>query len=333
VNWNLLWKFKAPEKFKTFLWRVGTNALSTRENLLNLLEVDDPTCLLCNQESESICHLFLKCPIARALWFSTCWGFKAEEHTLRSHSDIVQLILNPPPSLCPAYDQWLVSLNMAFTLDEIWQTRNALLHLKAPVDIQASRQHILSKLRECSLFLSQPEPPTHETPILRWSPPPPQGYVKINTDAAIPDSRSALAVIARDDHGAILKVWARITPIHPPLQAKALALLWAVQLAKRERWSHVFIEADSKICIDAILSGDKDQAGSIPHIVFDIHDLALSFLSWSFYWVRRSCNQATHVAAKFTLDSHISCFFILGNLPPSMSDVCKEDALNVFSFS
>ena len=102
---------------------------------------------------------------------------------------------------------------------------------------------------------------------------------------------------------------ARITPVHPPLQVKALALLWAVQLAKRERWSHVFIEADSKICIDAILSGDKDQAGSISHIVSDIHDLASSFLSWSFYWVRRSCNQATHVAAKFALDSRISCFF------------------------
>ena len=74
VNWNLLWKFKAPERIKMFLWRVGTNALPTKENLLNRLEVDDPTCLLCNQESESICHLFLKCPIARALWFSTCWG-------------------------------------------------------------------------------------------------------------------------------------------------------------------------------------------------------------------------------------------------------------------
>lgn len=71
--------------------------------------------------------------------FQPVGGFKAEEHTLRSHSDIVQLILNPPPSLCPAYDQWLVSLNMAFTLDEIWQTRNVVLHLKAPVDIQASR--------------------------------------------------------------------------------------------------------------------------------------------------------------------------------------------------
>ena len=71
--------------------------------------------------------------------FQLVGGFKAEEHTLRSHSDIVQLILNPPPSLCPAYDQWLVSLNMAFTLDEIWQTRNVVLHLKAPVDIQASR--------------------------------------------------------------------------------------------------------------------------------------------------------------------------------------------------
>ena len=102
-----------------FFWRVGTNALPTRDNLMNRMDVENPNCILCNMQTESPCHLFLKCPVAKALWFAAYCGFKSNEVPLNSHVDIVKIILNPPLALCQARDQWLVTLNMALTLEEI----------------------------------------------------------------------------------------------------------------------------------------------------------------------------------------------------------------------
>ena len=71
---------------------------------------------------------------------------------------------------------------------------------------------------------------------------------------------------------------------------------------------------------------------SISHFISDISWLALSFTSFSFNWVKRSGNSAVHTVAKFALDSTMSCFFTLVNLPPSIAAVCLEDANNCIMY-
>ena len=137
VNWSKLWKMRGPERIKMFLWRVTVNALPTRENLMSRIDISEPWCLLCNQEVESASHLFLKCPAAKALW-----GFKSDEVHLAQPSDIIKVILEPPQTLCQVQDMWLVSLNMALTLEEIWCIRNAIIYLEGNIDLQASIRRI-----------------------------------------------------------------------------------------------------------------------------------------------------------------------------------------------
>lgn len=205
--------------------------------------------------------------------------------------------------MCQAQDQWLVSLNMAITLEEIWRTQNSELYLPGSIDLHSSIKNIHNRFRECTLIFSHTEPSTTKLPSPKWTPPS-LGFIKLNTDAAISDSSSAVVVIARNYNGVVIKVWARFAPKHSPLQAEALALLWAVQLARREQWNPVQFEGDSKVCFEAILSNGDCPAWSIAHIVGNIRDLALSFLSCNFFWVSRSCNSAAHAAAKFALNSN-----------------------------
>ena len=106
------------------------------------------SCVLCNLSKENPCHLFLRCPIAKALWFSACWGFKAEEVTAVSSKDVANMVLNPPNTLCNSWEQWKISLTMASTLEEIWYLRNSVLHSKTPLELHSSIQLIQRRCHE-----------------------------------------------------------------------------------------------------------------------------------------------------------------------------------------
>ena len=81
--------------------------------------------------------------------------------------------------------------------------------------------------------------------------------------------------------------------------------------SRREFWNHVIFEGDSKICIDAALDRSGSSVWAIEHLVSDICLFARSFLSCSFVWVNRSCNNAAHTAAKFAFESNVSCVFLV----------------------
>ena len=118
------------------------------------MDIPDPSCVLCNQEVESAIHLFSRCQATKALWFAACWGFRPDNGQFSSTSDIIKVILDPPSALCQSQDLWRVTLNMALTLEEIWHTRNEVLHLTSPADINAACFRINSKFKEYSQILS-----------------------------------------------------------------------------------------------------------------------------------------------------------------------------------
>ena len=325
VKWSKLWKLRGPERIKMFLWRIAVNALPTRENLMSRMDISEPWCVLCNQEVESAAHLFLKCPAAKAIWFSACWGFKSDEAHLALPSDIIKVILEPPPALCQVQDMWLVFLNMALTLEEIWCIRNAIIYLEGNIDLQESIRRIGTKLNECAKVFPFPQAPLAEQPVVHWSPPP-LGYIKLNVDAAISQNNSALTIIARDAHGFVLKAWSKILPKRSPLCVETEAILWALQLAKSEAWSKIIMESDSKNSIDAIMDCTSCPPWSISSLISDIGFLAKSFGSCLFFWISRIGNSAAHEVARYALVSLVSFCSVSDNLPASVACACKEDA-------
>ena len=100
------------------------------------------------------------------------------------------------------------------------------------------------------------------------------------------------------------------------VQAETQALLWAVKLAKCEGWPHVMFEGDAKGIFDPLSFGKASPDWSINVISSDILEFAVFFDSFSFVWVKRSCNVLAHATAKFALKSLSSFFFNKDNLPP-----------------
>jgi hypothetical protein len=65
-----LWKAKAPSEHKFFMWlaihdRCWTNDQRQRHGLSN-----DASCILCQQQTETIDHLIIACMFSREVWFT-----------------------------------------------------------------------------------------------------------------------------------------------------------------------------------------------------------------------------------------------------------------------
>ncbi|KAL0010400.1 hypothetical protein SO802_005508 [Lithocarpus litseifolius] len=115
-------------------------------------------------------------------------------------------ILNVNIHFAPAHEQWTISLDMALILNEIWRARNHILFQDGKADLLKIKQSVHAKFSEFSKVFSPVIHPSPEESIAAWSPPP-EDWIKINVDAALNDTRSALAVAARDNHGEVIRIW------------------------------------------------------------------------------------------------------------------------------
>ena len=64
---HVVWKLNIPSRVQFFLLLLSNNKVLTRDNLAKRRELNDPTCLFCN-DKESFTHLFFQCYVASNVW-------------------------------------------------------------------------------------------------------------------------------------------------------------------------------------------------------------------------------------------------------------------------
>jgi hypothetical protein len=62
-----MWKIRVPPRLHIFVLLLPNNKTLTRDNLAKRQQVDDATCLFCN-EDEAVTHLFFSCCVAQCMW-------------------------------------------------------------------------------------------------------------------------------------------------------------------------------------------------------------------------------------------------------------------------
>lgn len=130
------------------------------------------------------------------------------------------------------------------TNGEIWRLRKHIIFQEGNIDILKYIENVKSRFAEYSNLLSMENVLTPEPSLPVWSPTP-LGWIKVNVDAALSSSKSALA---RDHRGHVVKVWGFNHYHCSPIQAESASLLWAVELAVQEQWRLVIFEGDAKRC-------------------------------------------------------------------------------------
>ena len=119
-------------------------------------------------------------------------------------------------------------------------------------------------------------------------PPPPLSpdHIKINVDAAIAKSHTALATITRDSRGDVLKVWAKTFGKSSPILVEAHAILWGVQLAREEGWNLIILEGNAKSYFDPLTSENISPAWTISNVINNVLCLKHLFSVCRFCWVK-----------------------------------------------
>ena len=141
------------------------------------------------------------------------------------------------------------------TNGEIWRLRNHIIFQEGNIDILKSIENLKSGFAEYSNLLSTDNVLTPEPSLPVWFPTP-LGWIKVNVDATLSGSKSALAAVARDHRGHVIKVWSSNHYHCSPIQAESAVLLWAVEFAIQEQWRLVIFEGDAKGCVDTLASAD-----------------------------------------------------------------------------
>jgi hypothetical protein len=63
----VVWKLIIPPRVQFFLWLISKNKILTRDNLGKRRNVDNPSCLFC-EDAESVTNLLFECVVAKRAW-------------------------------------------------------------------------------------------------------------------------------------------------------------------------------------------------------------------------------------------------------------------------
>ena len=132
----------------------------------------------------------------------------------------------------------------------------------------------------------------------KWLPPP-LGWVKINTDAAVLGTTSiGLGWVTRDSSGAILAAGVRrLNVCWTPEMAEWMAARWALDVARTQNWRQVILESDSLALVTKLQRGRTGRS-VMDRIHDDIRCLVSGFVSFLCCHIKREGNSVAHSLAR-----------------------------------
>ncbi|CAN1144211.1 Putative ribonuclease H protein At1g65750 [Linum perenne] len=179
VDWELVWRWKGPNRIKHFLWLVAHDRLLTNEERRKRTWTDDGSCSRCGHPQETVLHVLRDCSAAVNTW--THLAFLSDDRTswdLPLLPWITHHLKEPSSCLLFGVACW-----------SLWKTRNEAIF----TDIRTTPEALSYRIRHWTstvgetLVLDQfitPGPPAKTVVDVSWMPPPPE-WVTLNSDGSV----------------------------------------------------------------------------------------------------------------------------------------------------
>ncbi|CAL1372198.1 unnamed protein product [Linum trigynum] len=149
----------------------------------------------------------------------------------------------------------------------IWKSRNEVTFEFTQPHVCSLASQFYSQVLEFSSLLSplplrRSLPPI--TPATSWVPPP-EGFLKINIDAAVSASGCSFGLVIRGSDGhVLLAIGLQHQGIVNPYLAELLALRDAISFVASRSLTHVIVECDSEVVVNQVHQGvSEDSIGGL----------------------------------------------------------------------
>ncbi|KAL5546088.1 hypothetical protein UlMin_005775 [Ulmus minor] len=264
-DWLKIWNHKLLlPRHKLNWWHFVSNCFPTREKLSSLFTIDDTSCPICAFAPKNMIHLLFFCDLSRHFWLALPWNIRTKALNCSNPLDGLNF-LNSITHQGPRR-------NPCALFESILQSYNSLFAPKLATAALSSRS---------------------------WHPPP-LGWIKINSDAAIGENTAGIACIACNGRGSILCCKSRRLGSSLPLVAEGLAIELAIEMACNAGWPAVVFESDSKSFVEAVnLRKSADWVISIlvDNCLFKLAKIPF----WAIVFTFRVCNSLVHNFASWSL--------------------------------
>jgi ribonuclease HI len=284
-----------------FLWRACHNILPTKDNLLKRGIVQDSSCPLCYQATETVGHILWECPSSRDVW-----GSSSRRPIQKAQVDGVcfrEIFEGILSRFCLA-DVCLV----AVLSKKIWMRRNSVVHggiFAHPNQLVQEAENLLTTFGGLHNVHDQVSHGVEVGPV-KWKAPP-FGRYKVNWDVALDFSAKCLGIgiIVRDYQGFPLAAQSLVhNSLHSPVVAEALGALRAAEFSRDSGFQDVILEGDSLTVVQDIRAMVSNCTAH-GQIVEDTWAVLNSRRSWMIGHTKREGNQAAHELAKFAVRNQL----------------------------
>ena len=121
-----MWKLNIHERMKMTLQRIAANILPTRDKLNHFNSQVSQLCPLCESEAESSMHIFILCDFAKALWFTSNQGIRADRLAFSSTTQLIEFLISPIMiEIQSQHERSSFLVDGTLVLEAIWKIRNS----------------------------------------------------------------------------------------------------------------------------------------------------------------------------------------------------------------
>ncbi|KAH9717156.1 putative reverse transcriptase/RNA-dependent DNA polymerase [Citrus sinensis] len=310
THWKIIWSMEIPEKIKIFMWRAAQNMLSTAYNLWRRKAIKEPMCGRCSKEKEDGFHALIGCKYANKVWKLTDFH---QNMKMLAQQDLLST-LQEMGKIASRKDMELIIA----TCWSIWSSKNLFIFKGKEEDAQISvgrAAAVVESYRRIKIPATQTVSQNQSNNQQTWLPPP-NGWYKVNVDAAIrPSNQTAgLGVVIRDSRAKVVAAAVQNTIYKGDVECmEAEAINFGIQVAQSTNFLPMIIESNSKGVVDLACN----RKGSITEIFWKIATIQDSLKRLGrvqIQHVPRSFNRIAHGLAKKALE-YVSSAVWLGNYP------------------
>ncbi|GLT27441.1 hypothetical protein SLA2020_024380 [Shorea laevis] len=325
-DWGWVWKLPTLPKIKYFIWLLVHGKIKSMDFLHGLSIVQDPICKVCNNQVETLDHIFRGCPPAAAVLSRLLPGCLDMDHAMMDFGVWIKIQTSKMTPSSIHQIPWTIIF--CFALWMIWKQRSYIIYRGSQMNVQAMSDMVVNSAVE--FWASQPSPlgcNIKQPRLISWEPPP-HDWIKLNTDGSVIGNpgMGSCGGLFRNSQG----MWIIGYTCNIGHTTALAAELWAIrddlQTAINLHFNSIIVETDCYVAYQLL-----STAANLHHphstLIMDCRALLNVIPQVRLRHIFRESNMAADAIAK--KGTHALAFVILYNCPADVELLYFADAIGV----